>query len=60
MSSESVVVTRQLDPTLYELAEDETAFFKAQTGIQDDAALKNHILTIQEEAYKVNGLMLAE
>ncbi|PBL03853.1 hypothetical protein ARMGADRAFT_1095995 [Armillaria gallica] len=53
MSSESVFVTRQLDPTLYELAEDETAFFKAQTGIQDDAALKNHILTIQEEAYKV-------
>ncbi|SJK99966.1 uncharacterized protein ARMOST_03277 [Armillaria ostoyae] len=54
MGSESVFVTRQLDPTLYELADNETAFFKAQTGIQDDAALKNHILTIQEEAYKVN------
>ncbi|KAK0495307.1 hypothetical protein EDD18DRAFT_1171603 [Armillaria luteobubalina] len=54
MSSESVVVTRQLDPTLYELADDETAFYKAQTGIQDNTALKNHILTIQEDAYKVH------
>ncbi|KAK0469998.1 uncharacterized protein EV420DRAFT_1298372 [Desarmillaria tabescens] len=53
MSSESVLVTRQLDPTLYELAGNETAFFKVKTGIEDDAALKNHILTIQEEAYKV-------
>ncbi|KAK0203786.1 hypothetical protein DFS33DRAFT_1475139 [Desarmillaria ectypa] len=52
MSSE--VATRQLDPTLYALAEDEAAFFKAQTGIEYDVALKNHILTIQEEAYKVH------
>ncbi|KAG7448621.1 uncharacterized protein BT62DRAFT_992644 [Guyanagaster necrorhizus] len=46
-------VTGHLDPTLYVLTEDETAFFKTQTGIEDVNALKNHIFTIQEEAYKV-------
>ncbi|KAK0435186.1 hypothetical protein EV421DRAFT_1837199 [Armillaria borealis] len=50
----SGVATPQLDPTLYALAEDESAFFKAQTGIEDDVALKNHIFTVQEEAYKAN------
>ncbi|KAK0219998.1 hypothetical protein IW262DRAFT_994318 [Armillaria fumosa] len=50
----SNVATRQLDPTLYALAEDEAAFFKAQTGIEDDVALKNHNFTVQEEAYKVH------
>ncbi|PBK67609.1 hypothetical protein ARMSODRAFT_1020608 [Armillaria solidipes] len=52
MSSDAA--TSQLDPTLYALSEDEAAFFKAQTGIQDDVALKNHIFTVQEEAYKVH------
>lgn len=28
-------------------------FFKAETGIQDDIQLKNHILAIQDEAYKI-------
>ncbi|KAK0496148.1 hypothetical protein EDD18DRAFT_232865 [Armillaria luteobubalina] len=49
----SSVATSQLDPTLYVLAEHEATFFKAQTGIEDDVALKNHIYTVQEEAYKV-------
>ena len=42
-----------LDDSLYALTEDEAAFFKVETGIQDDVQLKNHILAIQEEAYKV-------
>ncbi|KAK0480788.1 hypothetical protein IW261DRAFT_1474583 [Armillaria novae-zelandiae] len=50
----SQIATAQLDPTLYALAEDEAAFFKAQTGIEDDVALKNHIFAVQEEAYKVH------
>ena len=29
------------------------AFLKAQIGIQDDEEFKSHILSIQEEAYKV-------
>ncbi len=42
-----------LDASIYALTEDEAAFFKVETGIQDDVQLKNHILAIQEEAYKV-------
>ncbi|KAK0496138.1 hypothetical protein EDD18DRAFT_1309777 [Armillaria luteobubalina] len=42
-----------LDTSLYALTEDEAAFFKAETGIQDDVQLKNHILAIQDEAYKI-------
>ncbi|KAK0203783.1 hypothetical protein DFS33DRAFT_1260379 [Desarmillaria ectypa] len=41
-----------LDSSLYDLTEDEAAFFKAETGIQGDVELKNHILAIQEQAYK--------
>ncbi|KAK0480786.1 hypothetical protein IW261DRAFT_1563464 [Armillaria novae-zelandiae] len=48
--SSDVVTRLQLDPTLYALAEDEAAFFKAQTRIEDDIALKHHIYTVQEEA----------
>ncbi|PBK67606.1 hypothetical protein ARMSODRAFT_889090 [Armillaria solidipes] len=44
---------RPLDPTLYALDEDEAAFFKSQTGIEDDTALKSHIFAVQEEAYKI-------
>ncbi|KAK0453988.1 uncharacterized protein EV420DRAFT_1645209 [Desarmillaria tabescens] len=46
MSSD--IITPQLDPKFYTLAENEAAFFKAQTGIEDEATLKNHIFTIQE------------
>ncbi len=49
---------RPLDPTLYALDEDEAAFFKSQTGIEDDASLKSHIFAVQEEAYKVERLIL--
>ncbi|KAK0496147.1 hypothetical protein EDD18DRAFT_1169021 [Armillaria luteobubalina] len=50
----SRVAPPQLDPTLYALAEDESSFFKTQTGIEDDVALKHHIVSIQEEAYKIH------
>ncbi|KAI0066450.1 hypothetical protein BV25DRAFT_1380752 [Artomyces pyxidatus] len=43
-----------LDHSLYSLSEDESAFFKEQTGIQGDAELKQHILNIQAEAYAVH------
>ncbi|KAF9240246.1 hypothetical protein BU15DRAFT_61573 [Melanogaster broomeanus] len=41
-----------LDPSLYALSPSEAAFFKAATGIDDDAALKAHIITVQDKAYK--------
>jgi hypothetical protein len=43
-----------LDESLYSPAADELAFFKSLTGIEDDGALKNHILAVQAEAFAVN------
>jgi hypothetical protein len=42
-----------LDEDLYNLSEEERAFLKQQTGIQDDDELKAHVLRLQAEAYKV-------
>lgn len=42
-----------LNEELYKLRADEIAFYKAQTGIDDDEALRRHILACQAEAYKV-------
>ncbi|KAI0066447.1 hypothetical protein BV25DRAFT_1820395 [Artomyces pyxidatus] len=42
-----------LDESLYGLDTDEAAFFKQQTGIQDDDELKKHLLQIQADAYAV-------
>ncbi|KZT63650.1 hypothetical protein DAEQUDRAFT_733588 [Daedalea quercina L-15889] len=42
-----------LDESLYHLDEDESAFFKAQTGIDNDEALRKHILKAQKDAYEV-------
>ncbi|KAI0061715.1 hypothetical protein BV25DRAFT_1870697 [Artomyces pyxidatus] len=43
----------ELDESLYRLDDEESAFFKAQTGIQDDTELKKHLLQIQAEAYAI-------
>ncbi|PCH33468.1 hypothetical protein WOLCODRAFT_160087 [Wolfiporia cocos MD-104 SS10] len=37
----------------YSLTGDELAFFKSQTGIQDEAELKKHIIQVKEEALVV-------
>ncbi|KAA1468044.1 hypothetical protein DENSPDRAFT_770644 [Dentipellis sp. KUC8613] len=42
-----------LDESLYQLTEEEIAFYKDQTGIQDEDELKKHIVACQAEAYKV-------
>lgn len=47
----------ELDPDLYNLQPQEAAFFKQQTGIQDDELLKQHIIQVQTEAYKVLSLL---
>jgi hypothetical protein len=46
----------KLDEHLYSLSEEERAFLKEQTGIQDDDELKAHVLQLQAEAYKVCSL----
>ncbi|KIK40734.1 hypothetical protein CY34DRAFT_764385 [Suillus luteus UH-Slu-Lm8-n1] len=42
-----------VDTSLYNLSTEEAAFFKAQTGIDDDEDLKKHILEVQAKAYEV-------
>jgi hypothetical protein len=42
-----------LDPTLLTLTDEEAAFFKKLTGIEDDEDLRAHILQIQADAYSV-------
>ncbi|KAG2117370.1 uncharacterized protein F5147DRAFT_768744 [Suillus discolor] len=42
-----------LDESLYNLRPQDAAFYKDLTGIEDDATLKQHILDVQAEAYKV-------
>jgi hypothetical protein len=37
-----------------ELNADELAFFKAQTKIQDDEELKNHIAAVRDKAFKIH------
>jgi hypothetical protein len=36
------------------LRPDELSFLKSETGITDDAALKDHVIKIQEKAYSVS------
>ena len=38
----------------YSMDAERLAFFKAATGIDDEAALKAHIIAIQHEAYQVS------
>ncbi|KAF8807056.1 hypothetical protein BYT27DRAFT_7224114 [Phlegmacium glaucopus] len=45
----------KLDPGLYNLQPHEVAFFKQQTGIQDDEVLKQHIIQVQAKAYEIYG-----
>lgn len=42
-----------VDDSLYRLDPEEIAFFKRQTGLQDEGALKAHIIDVQKEAYQV-------
>lgn len=43
-----------LDNRLYIIGDVELAFFKEKIGITDEEELKQHILTVQAKAYKVN------
>lgn len=43
-----------IESNLSKLSPDELAFFKVQTGMDDEEALKKHITEIQIEALKVS------
>lgn len=45
--------TALLDDTVLSLNESELAFFKAQTKIDDEDELKNHIAAVQAKAYDI-------
>lgn len=53
MSSYTTVNMPPIDPSIYNLKGDELAFFKSQTGIQNEDELRHHILDVQAEAYAV-------
>lgn len=53
LESENGPVPR--DGHLYNIDDEALEFMKSQTGIQDSKALKDHILTVQAEAYKVRA-----
>ncbi|KAF5373310.1 hypothetical protein D9615_007401 [Tricholomella constricta] len=44
-----------LDERFYGLSSDEFDFFKSQTGIKDEDAIKQHIITVQKKAYSIYG-----
>jgi len=44
----------KLDPSLYELNEDQSKFYKHLTKIVDDEELKQHILAVQREAFEIH------
>jgi hypothetical protein len=46
----------QLDESLYDPDSEALAFFKKETGIDDDDALKQHVLNVQQEAFSVSCL----
>jgi hypothetical protein len=42
-----------LDPSLYNIDDEEKAFFQQLVGITDDEELKEHIIKVQAKAYEV-------
>ena len=48
-----------LDASQYNLDEDEVALFKLLTGIEKEEELKQYVLDIQHEAYKVSNPLWA-
>ena len=52
--STGLIPFKALDERLYDLSDEERSFLKEQSGIQDDYELKEHVIQVQTEAYKVN------
>ena len=52
--STGLIAYKALDERLYDLSDEERSFLKEQSGIQDDDELKEHVIQVQTEAYKVN------
>ena len=48
-----------LDPSLYDPSREEVDFLKSQTGIKNDEELKQHVLSVQREAWSVSSVKQA-
>ncbi|KAL5498070.1 hypothetical protein ACEPAH_3001 [Sanghuangporus vaninii] len=46
-------IITELDPSLYAPSQEEVDFLKSQTRIEDDEELKQHVLTVQKEAWEL-------
>ncbi|KAF8075122.1 hypothetical protein FPV67DRAFT_616025 [Lyophyllum atratum] len=44
-----------LEERFYALSSEEFEFFKARNGIEDEEAMKQHIIAVQKSAYKIYG-----
>ena len=44
---------RSVGEQFYNLGSEEVKYLKVQTGIEDDDALKAHVLDVQQKAYEV-------
>ncbi|KAL5521597.1 hypothetical protein ACEPAF_2345 [Sanghuangporus sanghuang] len=51
--TDSRLPTVKLDPSLYKLSREEIDFMKGQTGIEDEEELKQHVISVQKEAWDV-------
>jgi hypothetical protein len=54
-ASISTLKVPALTERLYSLDSDELAFFLAETHIENESALKSHLLEIQAKAYNVSS-----
>ena len=54
-STENPLANLSLDASFYKPSAQEVEFFKNQTGIQEDEELKDHIITVQKEAWAVGS-----
>lgn len=46
-----------LNDKYYDLDDDAKTFFKKETGIQEDEALRTHIIAVQRKAFSVGPLL---
>ena len=57
VQTDTPLPTPRPDGPSLELGPEEEAFFKSETGIQDTEELREHILKVQEDAYKAGHFL---
>lgn len=52
------LIKPSVDERFYNLGSEEVQYLKGQTGIEDDDALRAHVMEIQQKAYEVGTIWL--